>query len=290
MPPLSADVLASDEASPNTRVVAGEGYHFQIPAGFAPMKRGDGQLVYTGNIDGAVSPAPLTFWATATPFTGTLDALVKRETAAATTAGAKPPDVGPVMMSVGSEVKTGYAHRMTFEFPDHVELRTIAVHKGIAYILHCETPNVAAAWANAGTDCITRSTTFTIGAAPLPAPVAHEPTPETPNVILYASKIEAAHGWKKPTIKQWLEALVAEFMKPCFTKAPPDMVFSVVFDVQADGTAPHAKTTANNHDVESPAPADVASCVEAALVAHPLKASAAGTSRVTAIFQVRGDF
>ncbi|HEY1549991.1 MAG TPA: hypothetical protein VGG28_19315 [Kofleriaceae bacterium] len=294
LPPLSADVLPPDEATPNTRAVAGDGYHFQIPASFAPTKRGD-DLVYTGTLDGAASAAQLTFWATATPFKGTLDALVTRETAAATSAGAKPPDVGPVMIAVGKDIKTGYARRLTIEFPDHFELRTLSVDKGTAYILHCETPNVQAAWANVGTECITRSTTFTIGATPLaapsPSPTPHVDAPDTPNVTFFGSKIDAAHGWKKATVSPWLENQLVPFMKPCLAKSPVSSEWKVDFDLGADGTGGKlVVVTATGDETPKPGPADVATCLAAALTAHPLAATAKGTTHVVAIFQIRGDF
>jgi len=164
--PLSADVLASDEATPKSRVVVGDGFLYQVPAS-ATSTTHEGVPAASATIEGDVADAVLTFWATSEPFKGDLDALVARETKAATDAKAKEPDIGPVMVLVANDVKQNYAKRMTITFPDTIELRTVVVHDGCAFIHHCSTSNVAYVWANVGIDCITRATTFHIAPPPL---------------------------------------------------------------------------------------------------------------------------
>ena len=163
--PRAQDVLPKGEATPNTRVVVGDGFRYQIPEGFQKVEHPSKQPAYQGNVDGFAGPAPLTFWAMREPFTGNLDALVEREAKAATAAGAKVPTegmlaAGPVLVQVAGAIKKDYARRTRMQFADHFDLRTMVVHDGHAYIHHCETPTVPNAWANVGTDCITRGTTF----------------------------------------------------------------------------------------------------------------------------------
>jgi hypothetical protein len=152
-------------ATPPTRDVIGDGFLYQVPDAFKQTALPDGTPAYTGTIEGADTPAKLTFWATTEPFTGDLAALAARETQRAISDGGSP-DAGPVMVTVAGQDKQDYAQRITIKFADRIELRTIAVHGGVAYIHHCETPNVRNAWANVGTECIARGTSFHIAPPP----------------------------------------------------------------------------------------------------------------------------
>ena len=178
-PQLSADVLPPGEATPKTRVVIGDGFRYQIPETFKKVIHPSDALAYSGTVEGFAGPGKLTFWATSEPFTGDLDALVARETQAATVEGGSP-DVGPVMSMIRDEVKQGYAKRITIKYADKIELRTAVAYDGKAYLHHCETPNVPNAWANVGSDCITRGMTFHVAPPPLAAKDSNAPPTRAP--------------------------------------------------------------------------------------------------------------
>jgi hypothetical protein len=169
--PLSADVLPPGEATPNTRVVVGDGFRYQVPETFKKVIHPSDAAAYSGTVEGLAGPAKLTFWATTEPFTGDLDALVARETQAATVEGGST-DPGPVMSMIKDEVKQGYAKRITIKYADRIELRTAVAYDGKAYLHHCETPNIPNAWANVGSECITRGMTFHVAPGAAPAPPA----------------------------------------------------------------------------------------------------------------------
>lgn len=281
-PPLSADVLPRDEATPKTRAVIADDFRFQIPESFTKAEQ-DGHVVYTGTVEGFASPATMTFWASSEPFKGNLDALVKRETKAAADAKGEKPDVGPVMVFVADQVKQGYAKRLTIKFPDRIELRTVVAHDGKAFIMHCATPNVSNAWANVGSDCITRSTTFNV--APLPLkPVkkpAGPPPPDVPNVKFMASKVEGT-ARQKTDVKPWLED-IAPFVKPCFASLEKGTSFKVSFEIAPDGAV--GKSGVTDKD-DKPADAKLAECAAKALATQKLDGKAAAATKVTMIFAV----
>ena len=263
--PLSADVLHHDEATPDTRVVSGDGFHYQIPKDFTKA----GANAYSGTVTGFTSTAKLTFAATAEPFRGSLDDLVAREAKGAD-------DVGPVMVQVAGDVKEQYAKRFTVKTDSDIELRTVLVHEGKAYILRCSTPNVPNAWANVGSDCITRSTTFHVAPPPLvkiAAPVGGAP-PTTEGVIIMASKIKG-EARPKADVNDWLET-AAQWLKPCALPASAGTTFKITFDLGADGRASNPSAEVGT-DAFKPVDATTKSCIETAVgklaIGTPAKAA-----------------
>jgi hypothetical protein len=163
--PRAEAVLPSGEVSRGSVVVAGDGYRFQVPAGFEPTDHPASDLAAAGEAKGFVANATLVIYATVEPFAGDLEALVERERAAARKASFQiSKDVSGSLFVAGA-IKGG--RRLVVKSPELVHFRMLATHEGKAYTLHIETPNVANAWANVGTDVIIRGSTFHI------APPAH---------------------------------------------------------------------------------------------------------------------
>lgn len=286
--PLSTEVLPSGEATPDSRVVVGDGYLFQIPKDFKRVDLPGGTPAYTGTVKGFGGPAPLTFWAQREPFRGNLEKLTTRETEAATKAGATDVKPSPVMAFVGTEVKQRYATRLTIKTAARMELRTVVVHGGVAYIHHCETPNVPNAWANVGSDCITRGTTFHIAPAPLAArkPADGPAPPRTKGIVFMGSKVEgkARH---RADVRPWVEKSVAPYLKPCL-KGQRDMTkWLVTFDVAKDGKGGRAKVVGG--EPEAPADAATASCIAKVINAARLDAVASDTVQVSAVLMVNSN-
>lgn len=287
--PLSADVLPSGEATPDARVVVGDGYLFQIPKDFQQVAHPSGNPAYAGIVKGFGGPAQMTFWAQRAPFTGDLEQLVKREVDAATQAGATEAKPGPVMAFVGGGVKQGYAMRLTIKTPERFELRTVVAHDGAAYIHHCETPNVPNAWANVGSDCIVRGTTFHVAPPPpsAPRPAAEGPAPpQTKGVVFLGSKVEGK-ARQRADVGPWVEKSVAPYLKPCL-KGQRDMTtWRVTFEVAKDGKAGSSKVSGG--DPEAPADAAAASCVAKALRAAKLDGAASDKVTVSAVLMVNSN-
>lgn len=289
--PLSGDVLPSGEATPNTRVVSGPGYRFQIPQDATREDRG-GLPAYIAMVEGFGSRAPITFWVTTEPFKGELDALVDRETRAVIAEKASEPDVGPVMVQVTDNIKQGYAKRMTVKFPDRIELRTLVVHEGTAYVLHCATPNVANAWANVGSDCITRSTTLHVapGAPTGPSQNAAKasaeaaiggPPPQTTGVTFFASKLEGT-ARKKPDINPWLET-GAQYLKPCVAAAPSGSTWKITFELDKEGKGRHVSTEGGADEMK-PADEATTACLDKAAAQLAIGTKASDSVNVTVVF------
>jgi hypothetical protein len=286
-PTLSADVLPKDEATPKTRVVSGDGFRYQIPQDSSPTTI-DGAAAYTATVSGFGSDAKLTFWATSEPFKGSLLELVAREAKAAGVKGE--PDAGWVMVQVAGDIKQNYAKRMTLTLPDRMELRTMVVHDGKAYIHHCATPNVSNAWANVGSDCTARATTFHIAPKP-PIGEAHAnaapaaAAPETPNVAFMASKLEGT-ARAKASVNPWLEDNAAPFLKPCLKDAASGTTFKVTFELGKDGKA-STSSVESGTDAFKPADAAISSCIAKAIEPLKIDGAADATVKVTALFVIK---
>lgn len=283
--PLSENVLPSYEATPNTRVVTGDGFRFQIPASFTRIEHGPGTPAYTGTMAGISGPGSLTLWASSEPFTGTLDALVAREVKAATTGGAPAPALDSVVIQVEGKVKQNYARRMTITFPDRVELRTMSVHDKKAYVMHCETPNVA----NLGSDCITRSTTIHV-APPAAKPASSgPPPPKTPNVFYLGSDFAGTARVKK-VVADWVEETLMPLVKPCLAKLPSGTHWYVAFELGKDGAGGKVSITGGPRG-KPVAPADPAlvTCVAAVVEAAKIDGTAKGAVKLTSELLVHAD-
>jgi hypothetical protein len=290
-PPLSSDVLPRDEATPKTRVVIGDGFRFQIPQDFQRVDRANGQAAYAGTVEGFASSTTMTFWAASEPFAGTLDALVDREVRAATAANATAPQVGPVLLQLAGDIKQNYARRLTIEFSDRFELRTVTVHQGKAYIHHCETPNVPNAWANVGSDCLARGTTFHVAPPALepksPAAASSAgPPPVTPGVVFLMSKVEGSARPKK-AVNTWLDDF-APFIKPCLRDGESGAVWKVTFELGKDGHGRASSVTGGVSDgPDKPSASSVASCVAQAVAQAKIDGVAKGSVKVTAVFSMQ---
>ncbi|MGN6104353.1 MAG: hypothetical protein ACTHU0_04555 [Kofleriaceae bacterium] len=162
--PRASDVLPADKVGDkDALLVSGDGFRFQIPAGFKSVEH-PSQRAYRGSIKAASGDAELTLWAASEPFTGNLKALVERERAAIGTAGGKAALDGAVLLEIAGKSSNQHAHRLVAEQAGRVDMRILAVHDGRAFVFHCEAPG---AWAQVSADCAVRGATFQV--AP-PAP------------------------------------------------------------------------------------------------------------------------
>jgi hypothetical protein len=159
------DILPADEVSRGSLVVIGEDFRFQIPPWFEHVEHPRSRFAYHGTVDGMVEKAHLTLYATREPFAGDLAALVQREVERITSNGG---DVskfakrsGPVLLTIEGNINlTPLAHRLWANVGGNLDLHVLAVHDGYAYIFHCETPYRSTTWANVGSDCMIRGSTF----------------------------------------------------------------------------------------------------------------------------------
>lgn len=278
--PLSSDVLPPDEATPNTRVASGDGFLFQVPKDFTRVDRPDHAVAYSGTLKGFAGPAQVTLWAQVEPFGGALEALVKRESDAAKAAGATAvPD--SIVIVVGKDVKQGYARRLTIKGGDRIELRTVAVHDGKAYVFHCETPNVANAWANIGSDCITRSTTFHIAPPPLsPQPPPAAAPPHTPGVVYMGAKTDGK-ARTKDSLKPFLVDKLVPALKPCVVREQPYTVVTTSFEIAADGSCGKSSAEGKaSNGAPRPISAETTACIAKAM--EQAKADSVATGVVKA--------
>ena len=155
--PRAEDVLPKGEVSAGSVVVKGEGFRFQVMPTFKRIAHPKSKVAFRATIKGIIKPAEVTLYVTREPFTGDLAA---RETKSVTDKGGKLWINRPIKAYVAG--KFGPAHRFKGKVGGKVELRVMVAHGGHAYILHCETPDVPAAWPNVGSDCMIRGATFHI--------------------------------------------------------------------------------------------------------------------------------
>ena len=285
LPPLSADVLPRDEATPRSRAVIGEGFHFQIPEGFTRVDHASGAPAYRGEVKGVAGPGRLTFWATSEPFADTLAALVEREGKAARLDGASEPDVGPVLQLVAGSVKRDYARRMTLRFPDRTELRTLVVHDGKAYVHHCEAPDGPRAWASVGSECVTRSTTFHVAPPPRRGPASSTraaPPPAAANVVFMGSRTTGT-GRARADVKEWLES-VSPYVKPCLAGLPAGTDWRVALALAAIGAIGDLAVNKGEARIADP---DVEACVRRGFEAIEIAGEASGDVAVDASFVIK---
>ena len=191
-----------------------------------------------------------------------------------------------MLLQLGGDIKQGYARRMTLKFADRIELRTVVAHDGRSFIHHCETPNVPNAWANVGTDCITRGTTFHVmppAVTPKSASAASPPA-DAANVVFFASKFEGTARPKRDVIA-WLDDAVAQYLKPCLAGAASGSSWKVSFEVGKTGKAGASAVVGG--EPEAPADASTAACIAKVVDAAKLEGSASDTVRVTAVFAIQ---
>jgi hypothetical protein len=159
--PRSEDVLPRGEVSSGSVVVASTGFRHQVPAGARPASvlGAEGQG-WTWIARGFIGDAPLTVYVEKRDFTGQLADFAAEAKMRIVAGGGKVTLDGPVMASVAGRMANDHAHRLIGRYADIYDMMVLIVHDSGSYIFHCQTPNVANAWANVGTDCLVRGTTF----------------------------------------------------------------------------------------------------------------------------------
>ncbi len=155
--PRAEDVLPADEVSQGSLVVSGDGFRFQIPPTFTPVEVEGAVVAYSGSVNGNMSPTTLTLSVTKAPFDGDLAALVAEKRAEVTASGGTAREM-PGLMTVQGEMASSTRLRATVNGVEH--LYVFGVHEGQAYTLQCEIGAGSMPWANAGTACMIRGTTF----------------------------------------------------------------------------------------------------------------------------------
>src|SRR5262249_10817412 len=92
------------------------------------------------------------------PFSGNLEALLKRETDRVTSQGGTVTRSSPAQIQVAGNMSP--SHRFTAAIAGTLDFHMLAVYQGSAYIFHAETQNKSTAWANMGSDIFIRASTF----------------------------------------------------------------------------------------------------------------------------------
>ncbi|HZE99001.1 MAG TPA: hypothetical protein VE981_18490, partial [Planctomycetota bacterium] len=162
--PKAEDVLPPGEVSKGSLVVTGDGYRYQVKTIYKLVDHPRGKPAYQAMVNGIISDAEVTLYASREPFTGDLDALVKRETEKITSKGGKVfEDMAVSLFSAGSRQS---GHRFFAKIDGRVDLLAMGVHDGSAYIFHAETPDKNNPWPNVGSDMMIRGSTFHIAPPP----------------------------------------------------------------------------------------------------------------------------
>ena len=152
------DVLPAGEVSAGSLVVSGEGFRFQIPPSFAPTSVEGALVAYQGEIEGMISPAKLTLSVSKRAFAGSVDELAAETIERLQTAGGTATQMPGFMQYAGAGTQ---APRVRAKDSTGAEsLYVFNVHEGQAYELRCDIAPHSNAWANVGSDCMIRGTTF----------------------------------------------------------------------------------------------------------------------------------
>jgi len=158
--PATPDLVPRDEAIAGSILVddAADGVRYQLPAGFKPAN--DAQGSWSGKVKGTNEEAALTVWAARTKFKGDIDALAASETKDIVASGGKVDLTGPVLVWIAGRAEPARGRRLLGRFDDRLDYRVLVVRAPNAYVFHCQTPQAPDAWANVGSECMARGTTF----------------------------------------------------------------------------------------------------------------------------------
>jgi hypothetical protein len=156
--PKAEDVLPPGEVSKGSLVVLGDGYRFQVKPNFKIVDHPRGKPAYQAKVAGIISDAEVTLFVVREPFTGDLEALVKRETDQVVAKGGKLQDSMEALTKVSGKFQSG--HRFFARVDGRLDMLVFTVHDGSAWIFHAETPDQNNPWPNVGSDMMIRGSTF----------------------------------------------------------------------------------------------------------------------------------